>query len=211
MAQLDQASKEVENELLEMQKATDRLRATFEQYFLGVERRPPSGERDTLKQRMAKLRTTVNRNTELRFRINQLVAKFQTLDTYWTRVCREIEDGTYLRDARKAAYRSQKKVRTADPTNPVAPIAEARSEPASSPPAAQTQGLTEDNIDVLFKTLLQAKRRCKEDTRNLTREALASQLRAQFSALKERYGGRAVEFKVVIREGKVTLKAGPKS
>jgi len=104
---LDQASKELKAELKEVDQATDRLRATFEQHFQGIERQPPTFEREALKRRVLKLHTTSVRNTELRFRINQLVAKFNTYQNYWARILRQIEEGTSHRDLFKARYRSK--------------------------------------------------------------------------------------------------------
>ena len=45
------------------------------------------------------------RNTALRFRFNVITQKFNTYSMYWTRICRQIEEGTYKRHVVRAAKR----------------------------------------------------------------------------------------------------------
>jgi hypothetical protein len=204
MAQLDQAAKELESEIQAVEKETDNLRTLFEMYFQGIERQPPTQKRDALKRRVMNLRTTTVRNTELRFRINQLVAKFSSYDTYWNRVLRQMEEGTYHRDVAKARYRAKLRSETeqAEEDKPERPA----SRPARSPAA----NLSDENVNAIYNAYVMAKRRCKENTKGLTREALAKSLRKQVPSIQKQYGCKKVEFKVVIKGGKAVLKAVPK-
>ena len=51
------------------------------------------------------LRREQLRNTALRFRFTTLLQRYNTLQQYWARTTREIENGTYRRDVRRAAQR----------------------------------------------------------------------------------------------------------
>src|SRR5262249_40879061 len=51
------------------------------------------------------LRRAQPRNTALRFRFNQLVQRYTTYNTYWQRITRQIEEGTYKRDVLRAKRR----------------------------------------------------------------------------------------------------------
>jgi hypothetical protein len=93
--ELDRESKEVEEEL-------EALRARYDQYFLGVERREPSRWRDELKKRVMRLKGAFTRNTSTKFRIQALHARFLSYERLWVRSAREREEGTYRRDLFKA-------------------------------------------------------------------------------------------------------------
>jgi hypothetical protein len=63
----------------------------------------------------------------------------------------------------------------------------------------------------LLAAYIDAKRRCREDVSKVTYEALARTVAKQVPDLMTRYGARAVEFKVVVKDGKALLKAVPKT
>ena len=85
----------VESELAE-------LRAAFDQYFLGVERMPPTKRHDALKRQMRDLKGQFIRQTSVRFRIDNLAQKLTTFERLWDRTLKEIEAGTYKRHLFKA-------------------------------------------------------------------------------------------------------------
>jgi hypothetical protein len=78
------------------------LKASYEQYFLGVERKPPNLKHDALKKRMNVLRNTFVRQTAAKFRVQQMAQKVATYERYWARTLKEMEEGTYKRDIFKA-------------------------------------------------------------------------------------------------------------
>ena len=75
-----------------------RLRALYEQYFQGIERLEPHVARKDLDRAFELLRKGQPRNTALRFRMQQSIARYGTYQTYWQRIGRQIEEGTYKRD-----------------------------------------------------------------------------------------------------------------
>ncbi len=97
--------KELEVLIGEIETRIDRLRKLYEAYFLGFEKLEPTVPRKDVDRRFAELRKEQIRNTGLRFRLNMLTQRYNTYQTQWIRICREIEEGTYKRHLQKAHAR----------------------------------------------------------------------------------------------------------
>jgi hypothetical protein len=96
---------EIEKELAELETKAEHLRALYEQYFMGYERLEPLVHRRDVERRVRALRREQLRNTAQRFKFNTLVQRLNTMQQYWSRVVREIENGTFRRDVIRAAAR----------------------------------------------------------------------------------------------------------
>ncbi|NVJ07693.1 hypothetical protein HUW63_20925 [Myxococcus sp. AM001] len=81
---------------------------------------------------------------------------------------------------------------------------------ASRPPTASGGGMADDKLRAVYDAYVTAKRRCQEDTSKLSYESVAATLRKQVPELLKQHNAKAVEFKVVIKDGKASLKAVPK-
>ena len=92
---MDQA--ELDNSLEELEIRMERLRALYEQYFMGIEKIEPTVPRKDVDRRVWLLRKEQIRNTGRRFKLNVLIQRYNTFQQYWMRICREIENGTYSR------------------------------------------------------------------------------------------------------------------
>lgn len=97
--------RDFEANLLACEANLEQLRVRFEQYFQGLERIAPEREHEAVQRQIRELQREIPPNTALRFRYQQLKQKRVTLATYWTRVCRQIEEGTYQRDVLRARKR----------------------------------------------------------------------------------------------------------
>ncbi|MEI9937181.1 MAG: MXAN_5187 C-terminal domain-containing protein [Pseudomonadota bacterium] len=93
--ELDVALEELENRL-------ERLRALYEQYFMGIERIEPAIPRKDIDRRIYVLRREKIRNTAKRFKLQTIISRYNTFQQYWQRICREIEQGTYKRHVIRA-------------------------------------------------------------------------------------------------------------
>ncbi|KPK14773.1 MAG: hypothetical protein AMJ62_11715 [Myxococcales bacterium SG8_38] len=82
-----------------------RIKHLYEQWFQGIERLEPQIARKQFDRTLHELRKVKPRNTALRFRYNTLIQRYTTLQTYWRRVARQIEEGTYRRDLLRARRR----------------------------------------------------------------------------------------------------------
>jgi len=124
----------------ELDSRLERLRVLYDQYFMGIEKIPPNIVQKDVDRRIWILRREKIRNTGIRFRFQQIVQKYNTFSSYWIRICREIENGTYKRDIIRAKKRfgEQKK-----PAQPAVKIVEAKPAADSEPPRS-----VELNVDV---------------------------------------------------------------
>ncbi|HYI01186.1 MXAN_5187 C-terminal domain-containing protein [Hyalangium sp.] len=87
------------------------------------------------------------------------------------------------------------------------------SSPSSPPKPAGTGGsggLSDEKLKAVYDAYVTAKRRNQEDTSKMSFESVATNLRKQVPELLKQHGAKSVEFKVVIKDGKATLKAVPK-
>ena len=173
-----------EDELQELDLKLRQLKIDYEHYFLGRHPREPGNLRGEVQKRFLRASGTPIRNTALRFRFNSLNSRFQAMKRQWDATLREIEAGTYKRHVFKAHLR--------DPSSKIAP-----------PPVRSSSGKRQ----AIFEAYRDAARTCGQDVTNLTPAKLKSAIDRQEAALKERLGCNQVNFRVVVSEGKVKLKA----
>jgi hypothetical protein len=86
----------------ELETRLERLRALYEQYFLGFEKIEPAVARKDVDRRIYVLRREKIRNTGKRFKLQTIIQRYNTFQQYWQRICREIENGTYKRHVLRA-------------------------------------------------------------------------------------------------------------
>ena len=213
-----------------LEEELEELKAKYEMYFLGLERIEPARRRDQLKRDIARLKSAFTRNTGLRFRIQSLHARYLSYERMWTRAAREKEEGTYRRDLFKARKRSAANKGPAKPRPGALPsedvdIADFTPAPgrraANDTPAPNgagpgsvatpSNGLSESQMRSLYQAYLAAKKRCNEDTSRLTYEAVAKSVRKQIPDLMAKFQAKAVDFQVVIKQGRAILKAVPRT
>jgi len=161
------------------------LKFEYEQYFIGFRPREPVLLRGDVNKIVARYSNTGIQNTALRFRFNNLCARFYALRRQWDAILRQIEEGTYQRHVFKAKLHERER-RPAD-------------QPAASPAGPAD----------LFEAYLAARQSCGEDVKGLTRERLDQLVAQQRSAIQQRYGCEEVRFRVVVEDGRTKLKASP--
>jgi hypothetical protein len=93
---------ELDTALEELEIRLERLRALYEQYFLGIEKIEPSVARKDVDRRIYVLRREKIRNTAKRFKLQTIIQRYNTFQQYWQRICRDIENGTYKRHLLRA-------------------------------------------------------------------------------------------------------------
>jgi len=93
---------ELDIQLEELEVRLERLRALYEQYFLGIEKLEPTVARKDVDRRIYVLRREKIRNTGKRFKLQTIIQRYNTFQQYWHRICREIENGTYRRHVLRA-------------------------------------------------------------------------------------------------------------
>ncbi|MEZ4470659.1 MAG: hypothetical protein R3F60_07650 [bacterium] len=91
-------------------------RREFERYFLGLEKRLPARTRDEIARRIRQFEP--GRDAVVRFRYLNLMQRHNVLEQYWARTLRQIEEGTYIRDIRRADFREARREEPAEPVEP---------------------------------------------------------------------------------------------
>jgi hypothetical protein len=226
---------ELEKEAQAVEEELEALKARYDQYFLGIERREPVRWREELKKKVLRLKTAFTRNTGLKFKIQSLHARFLSYERLWLRSAREREEGTYRRDlfkARLRAHHGEEKEAPAEEKPAPAAAEQKTPAPAKTPslpkaaaprtpapvsartpaPAAVAAagGMSEPQMRALYDAYLAAKVTCREDVSKLTYDAVARSVSKQIPELISRYKAKSVEFKVEVKGGKAVLKAIPK-
>ena len=271
--------KEFEIRLSDAEIQLSRIKHLYEQWFQGIERIEPQIPRKQFDRLMHELRKVQPRNTALRFRFQTLIQRYTTLQTYWRRIGRQIEEGTYRRDLMRArkqreAHRAQR-ARGAnggdsldlDPDDDLdfdklfdeatrgvdalakrpPPVREAldalvpgggeekpiatfgkpssRRAPAATrstrdksnsaispsrraPPAItpRAKGPGEARMRQIYDSYLEAKRANRERTDKLDYERVAKSLKKMVPELDRKHRGKRIDFKVVVKDGKVGIK-----
>jgi hypothetical protein len=131
---------EVEKAVEELEIAIDRLRSLYDQYFMGIEKLEPSVPRKDVERRVYALRKEQIRNTALRFRFHMILQRYNTFQTHWQRICREIESGTYKRHM----FRAERRFAESAPAKPSAHPPRLTPSPAHRDTAAELADLERD-------------------------------------------------------------------
>ena len=103
----------VEELLNDLETAIDRLKAMYEQYFLGIAKTAPAFLHNDVERQIRDLTQANIRQTRLRYKFVTLNQKFGSYNAYWRRTLREIEGGKYIRNLQKigrAAARSGEEI-----------------------------------------------------------------------------------------------------
>ena len=104
---LFKASEDVEKIEVEL----DRLKNLYELYFQGLIKREPVVERQRLFNIVVRINPKSVVNTGLRFRVRSFVQKYTTLQAYWNRINRQIEEGRFLPHRLRVGRKSHKQAR----------------------------------------------------------------------------------------------------
>lgn len=102
-SRLENASNaEIDAALNELESKIERLRVSYERYFSGIDRTAPEFLRKEVVRLLRTLENSFIRNTAQKFRLSACSQKMASYGTYWNRVQRQIEEGTFKRDVQKA-------------------------------------------------------------------------------------------------------------
>lgn len=186
-----QDNEKIAQEIEQLGGDLEKLRLAYEQYFLGLERTEPSKLRKGVSDLVRKHSGTGLQNARLKFRLQQMIARYNTYVAYWDRILREMEDGTYTRDVFKAKIHEKARFGA----------------PAAASPAAAPVAKAASPMEQLYRQYVDAKKKCNEDVSSLSLEKFEKTIRAQIETLKQKTGGTTIRFQVLTEGGKAKLKA----
>jgi hypothetical protein len=211
----------------DLEEEIELLKVAFERYFNGVDRVPPTREHDTVKLHMRNAERQRSGSTVVRFRMQNLKARFISYEHYWTRILRQIEEGTFRRvvaESKRREYEAlrrrveeegsagQSGVRTmvdreAGQSGIRTKLDRDGSEP--EPPRARPPlptGVDPKQARELFKQFVAAKKAAGESVEGLTYGRLLEKLSKEVPKLQEKHGD-GLRFEVATVDGKVRLRA----
>ncbi len=182
----------VEEDLQILDHKVNQLKLDYERYFLGSRPRAPHMLRAEVQKTVLIYTNTSIQNTALRFKFNSINSRYQAFKRQWDNILRQMEAGTYKRDVFKANFRDAQRG-----------SAPARKREPSAPSGSAGAG------SALFETYLSAAEGCGQATAGLTAKKLQAVIDKQTTALRAKLGCDDVSFRVVVKDGKVKLKAAP--
>ena len=203
--------KEIDDEIKQLDKDLDQLRALYELYFMGVERTEPIVSRDKVRRRLRDLRDMKIKNNGVRFKLQSMQARMISFENYWGRIKRQRESGNYKRDKTRVQRHLAKKTAQSENSPEAAKASSASQRPKSNrPTATSAEDLTDQKLQQIYSAYSKAKKRCGQKV-DVSLNDLSSNLRKQVPRLIKSSGAKHVEFKVVIKSGKAVLKAIPRT
>lgn len=189
---MEMAPPTTEEELKILEVRLTQLKLEYEKYFLGSRPTEPAQARSEVQKTVIRFSNMRITNTAQRFKFNSLNGRFQAFKRQWDSTLRQIEAGTYKRHVFKADLRDRE--RGLDGASP------------GGARGAAGAGSGDGRGD-LFETYRDAMMATGQNTKGLTPEKLQRAIARQEAAIKQKYGCDRVDFKVVVTDGKVKLKA----
>ena len=227
-------AREHEQELAEIDNELERLKVLYDQYFLGIERVEPTFVRNKVLRSLRLSKIPKMRNTALMFRFRGLSQKFATYTAYWDRMVRMMEDGSFDRGRTRAPNadhpvmkrrlaratgadveglaamrerRRQRRRQRVGREEPEAAAAENAVE-AKEAPKVPAPDLTE-RVRNLYDEYLGAKKANGENVSRLSFDVFERSITKTRAAHLAKFQCDDLDYKVRVREGKVSLVAQP--
>ncbi|MGB4600744.1 MAG: MXAN_5187 C-terminal domain-containing protein [Trichlorobacter sp.] len=183
----------ITEDLLIFEARLKELITSYDQYFIGLEKREPLKLLEEVEKLARRYATVPINNTMYKHRYNGLIARFSTYRQQWNRILREIEEGRYSRDRFRAKLHETE-----------------RAKPSTAATAAQHQRSPhEQEIERIYAELQEASRNCHL-TAAMSREQLTATIEKQRPILAQKLGTNDIQFRVVVEDGKPKIKAGLK-
>ena len=177
----------VRHELDQLEAKIADLKVQFEQYFSGLAPFPPDKLHAEVKRTIRTLLSAPFKNSEMSFRLRSLEGRYRTFNTYFERVLRQREEGSYKRDVFKADIRERNSMEDKH--------------------AQTAQGVAEKGMQTLFNSYKAALEKQTGIPQNVDFQAFQKSLVARAKDFKEKNAGKKVTFAVIVKNGKVTVQA----
>lgn len=156
------------------------VKRQYDLFFQGVRRSEPTDIRRTVEETIRRMGQRRIINTNDQFRFQTLQGRFYSLVNLWARLLREMEEGRLVRDASGALVRG-----AAPPGDPVEP----------------------GHIERVMGELAEARRTCGLSVAEEDLAAVRDTLFLRAREISEKSGGRKVEFRISVEDGKPKVKA----
>jgi len=182
--------KALELELDRLEAKIEDLKILYEQYFVDILPQPPDKLRAEVVRAIKRLLKAPFRNSATRFRLRMLVQRYQSYSTYWERVNKQRDEGKYFRDVFKAEMREKIEQDLAAQAN--------------------KKGSAEKAFRELYSSYESAVRKTGGQAATLNYDAFKKSRLKKAKDVKEKHGVQKLHYKIVVKGGKVVVKASAK-
>lgn len=189
MSDLIRGKKEVEM----IERLLNELIFEYDMFFRGHERIEPTVKRDNIKRELSRLQTLRINNTIVKQKAANLTHKFATFQRKWKGIWLQIENGTYKIDRYKME-RNKKLHKKNIPQENTENIQETKQKENNYNKLLNKYEITQQLLGV---------------NKKLNKDVLRKKLKEQEEILKKKYKVKGIDFKVIVKNGKATIKPIP--
>lgn len=206
-----QLRKLYDEELKNIETRIDRLRALWDQYFMGLEKIPPTMAQSELERLFNRSDILRSRFTLHKYRFRMLQAKFTTLRTYWHRIFIKIENGEIRRGVMGRAEMSGLDDELKKELMEKMPLAaqgrrrhrKKTSDENQGPAQPEIRQFQPSEVGDIYQELVARKRDAGEPVERLSQEGLGKSIQK----ILDQYPNKDIRLKVMEKNGKITLVA----
>ena len=191
-----------EGDLDQLEQMLRQLQIEWEKFFGGVEKKPPNELRTRVDSLVKKYAYTEIRNNTERFRYQALSSRFNTFSELWNKRMRAIEEGRPVGLHGRAAAVAPGPARAA-----AAPAAARAAGPGGAGEfRVRSPEKDESAVRGLYERFLQARQEAGEKG-TVKFDNFQKLISQQASRIMADKGAQAVDFRLEMKDGKVSLKA----
>ncbi len=189
------------DDLEAIEKQIRLLQIEWDKFFSGIEKKPPTDLKTKVEAIIRRHANAEIRNNTERFRYQNMVAKYNTLNELWSKKLRAREEG-------KAFGVHGLKADILPPPAPAAPRPAGRAARAGGGGEFRVQNPERDleAVRALYDNFLVARQRAGENA-PVKFESFQKLIGQQASRILSDKGAQAVDFRLETKDGKVSLKA----
>jgi hypothetical protein len=178
---------DLRKELVVLEEMISHLKVEYEQYFLGIITIRPDKLNADVKRKLRTIRNAPFKQAWVNYKLRSLESRYHTFNDYWERCNRQKEDGTYFRDVFKANLREKNALEDAR--------------------ANTDYGKASKHMTALFDTYKRALEKQTGRKQEIDIGAFQKALKKKAKAHRDKFGEKKLGFKVVVKNGKVSIKA----
>jgi hypothetical protein len=207
----------VEEEIRQIDAQITKIKIQFDLYFIGSVPKPPTDQRDGLDKQLKKLQFNLKSSGD-RFLYNAVLNKFNAYSELWLKNLRTKEEGAHLHPlARRHAQRVAAAAGATGGSNGSAaahPGARHKTGPKSReprPPDSWRISTTQRNdaeLKNLYQNFIAAKARAG-DQKTPSFDAFAREIARHTAAIKGQVDCETIDFRIYLKDNKVSIKAKP--
>ena len=180
----------VREELVRLDVLLEQLKVEYERFFLGISQHPPDTLHNEVKRQMRLLAKAPSKSSQMNYTFRTLQSRYHSYNNYWARTNRERDAGTYYRDVFKANLRERQLREDAE--------------------AMSAKGQVKKGFEVLYQSYCSALEKQTGAKQDVDFDRFQKALMQRAKQFREQHGKQKLTFKVVVKEGKVSVQARAK-